>query len=264
LRLLPVKDATSAEVFRNLLEQSGKIQTLTASVFFDTTTSGDKSGELTQYRQTAGKIMVERPDHMRIHVQVEVILTNLAIMVADGKTYKVWIPLRNQYGEADVNAPLAAKKSLLNLRPKIFLDGLFVDIRPYLNKNPNMRYFPEEAVVGTHRYYVYTFFDITSEAPEARVLEKIWVDRTDLQIWRKQLFGKDGSIETDVEYENYQPVSGVSMPQAITIQRPMEEFKVKMTLQMGSVKLNEKLDPALWDLPRPEGAQLLELTQAGK
>src|SRR6266487_2047909 len=38
LRLLPVKDATSAEVFRDLLEQSGKIQTLTASVFFDTTT----------------------------------------------------------------------------------------------------------------------------------------------------------------------------------------------------------------------------------
>ena len=61
------------------------------------------------------------------------------------------------------------------------------------------------------------------------------------------------SIETDVEYENYQPVPGASMPQTLTIQRPMEEFKVKMTFQMGSVKLNEKLDPALWDLPRPEG-----------
>lgn len=264
LRLLPVKDATSVQVFRDLQEQSGKIQTLTASVYFDTTTSGDKAGELTQYHQTAGKVVVQRPDHMRIYVQVPLVLSNLAVMVADGIRYKVWIPFKNQFGEGDVNAPIAAKKSLLNLRPKVFLDGLFVDIRPYLNKSSNVRYFPEEAVLGTHRYFVYTFLDITSEAPEAQVLEKIWVDRTDLQIWKKQLFGKDGSLETDVEYQNYQPVSGVSVPQTLIIQRPMEEFTVKMTLQIGSVKLNEKIDPANWDLQRPEGSQILELTQAVK
>jgi outer membrane lipoprotein-sorting protein len=254
---LPSKVATRAELLQALQDKSSQIQTLQASVYLDLTQGSARSGVLDQYRQTNGVIVVDRPSNIRIQVQLPLVLNNLAIMVSDGMKYRLYIPFRNQFGEADVNAPIKANNSLSNLRPQVFLEGLFVDIRPYLNR-PNVRFGSEEQVQGIHSYYVITVNDNTADAPFEDVLEKIWIDRLDLQVGRKQVFGKNGTLETDVQYQNYQDVAGILFPQEIVIQRPLEGLTVKMTIQ--SLKLNEKVDPSVWDLPRPEGAETLDLT----
>src|SRR5437763_6434632 len=103
---------------------------------------------------------------------------------------------------------------MMKLRPKIILDGLFVDIRPYLTR-PNVRLFPEEQVQGIHSYYVFNIIDITAGAPEAELLEKVWIDRNDLQVSRKQVFADHGTLQTDVEYQNYQPIDRIPFPQIV-------------------------------------------------
>jgi outer membrane lipoprotein-sorting protein len=253
-RLLPAKNATRAELFQALETKSKQIETLKATVSLDLSRGGAKSGVLDEYRQTKGYVLVERPAHIRVQVQMPLVLTTVAVMVSDGKEYRVSVPPKNQFAVESVNAPISPNSSLSNLRPQIFLDGLFVDITPYAGKPALF----EEAVVGIHSYYVFSFIDVNGA--DAQILEKIWIDRSDLEVARKQVFGKDGRLETDVDYQEYHHENGIPVPKQIVIHRPVEDLTVKMTFQQTT--LNEKLDAKVFDLPRPEGSRLLQLSPA--
>ncbi len=250
-RLLPAQTATRSELLQALQEKSKQVETLKATVGIEFSRGGAKTGVLDEYRETKGYVFVERPSHIRVQVQMPVVLTTVAIMVSDGQQYRLSIPIKNQFAIEDVNAPISADSSLNNLRPQIFLDGLFVDITRYEKKQPLF----EEAVVGTHSYYVFSFFDNSDSEPQLQ--EKLWIDRSDMEVSRKQVFGKDGRLETDVDYQNYAGEGGMRYPKAIIIHRPLEDFTVKMTFQQTT--MNEKLDAKIFDLPRPEGSKLLQV-----
>lgn len=251
-RLLPAQTATRSELLQALQEKSKQLETLKATVGIEFSRGGAKSGVLDEYRETKGYVFVERPSHIRVQVQMPVVLTTVAIMVSDGQQYRLSIPIKNQFAIEDVNAPISPDSSLSNLRPQIFLDGLFVDITQYENKQPLF----EEAVVGTHSYYVFSFFDNSGSEPQLQ--EKLWIDRNDMmEVSRKQLFDKEGRLETDVDYQNYAGEGGQRYPKVIIIHRPIEDFTVKMTFQQTT--MNEKLDAKIFDLPRPEGSKLLQV-----
>jgi outer membrane lipoprotein-sorting protein len=255
-RLLPAKTAARSELLQGLQEKSNQIETLKATVALDLTRGGAKSGVLDEYRQTKGYVFVDRPNHIRIQVQMPLVLTTVAVMVSDGQQYRVSIPIRNKFAIEDVDAPVDPKNSLSSFRPQIFLDGLFMDVRPYLNK-PDVKSLIEEAVLGIHSYYVFSFFNVAG--PEAQLLEKIWIDRTDLQVARKQVFSRDGKLETDVDYQDYHHELNIPFPKTIVIHRPIEDITVKMTFQQTSV--NETLDQKVFDLPRPQGSELVQITK---
>jgi len=254
-RLLPAKTATRADLLQDLEKRSKEIETLKLT-FTVEYSSGAKSGVLDEYRETKGYLFVQRPDHIRVQVQMPIVLTTVAVMVSDGKEYRLSIPLKNLFAVEDVNAPMSQKSSFANLRPRIFLDGLFINVMPYLDK-PNIKSLVEEAIVGVHSYYVFSFVD--TNGPELRLLEKIWIDREELQVSRKQLFGADGKLEQDVDYVEYHHVEGIPYPKSIVIRRPVEDFTFKLNLQQTT--MNEKLDMKVFDLPRPEGSQLLQVTK---
>jgi outer membrane lipoprotein-sorting protein len=254
-RPLPAMTATRSELFQSLQEKSKQIKTLKAIVDLDLS-RGARSGVLDEYRQTRGNILVDRPAHIRIEVRLPIVLTTVAVMVSDGQEYRISIPIKNQFAIQDVDAPVNAKSSLSNLRPQIFLDGLFVDVSQYADR-PSVHNVFEEAVVGIHSYYVFSFFETQTAEPE--LLQKIWIDRTNLEVVRKQVFGKEGRLETDVDYENYRTGGDISFPGVVVIHRPIEDLTVKVTFQQST--LNDTLETKIFDLPRPEGSQLVQVTQ---
>jgi outer membrane lipoprotein-sorting protein len=253
-RMLPAQQASHADLFQALQEKSRQIQTLTGTVLLDLSKGDAKAGILDQYRQTKGYVVVDRPDHIK--VQVPILLTTIAVMVSDGQQYRVLFPIQHQFAIRNIDEPISPKSSFSDLRPQIFLDGLFVDVNRFVD-NTNVRPLFKEYVEGIHSYYIFGFVDVGNR--EAELLQEIWIDRTDLQVARKLIFGKDGRVETDVKYENYHASSGIPVPQVITIHRPAEDFTVKMTFQQTT--LNQKLGDGIFDLPQPQGSQLLEATQ---
>jgi outer membrane lipoprotein-sorting protein len=258
-RLLPAKSATKAELFQGLEEKSKEIQTLKANVTLDVSGGGSQSGVLTEYRQTSGYLFVERPHKIRIKVLAPLVLSTIADMVSDGRQYRLSIPIKNQWSEGDVNVRVNSKSPIANLRPQHFLDGLFVDITPYLN-NPQVKYSFNLQTENRHSYYVFTFMNVSGERPEVQTLEKLWIDRSEnLEITRKQIFGSDGNIETDVEYSNYQKEANVRFPQMVVIQRPVEDYTLKLAFQKTTI--NEKLPDSTFYLERPEGSELVQIAQ---
>jgi outer membrane lipoprotein-sorting protein len=250
-RLLPAQTATRSELLQALQDKSKQVESLKATVGIEFSRGGAKTGVLDEYRETKGYVFVERPSHIRVQVQMPVVLTTVAVMVSDGQQYRLSIPVKNQFAIEDVNAPISPNSALSNLRPQIFLDGLFVDITPYENKQTLF----EEAVVGTRSYYVFSFFDNSGSEPQ--LLQKLWIDRTDMEVSRKQIFGKDGRLETDVDYQDYVGDVGKKFPKVIVIHRPIEDFTVKMTFQQTT--MNEKLDAKIFELPRPQGSELVQV-----
>ena len=252
-RLLPAKTASREELLNQLQERSNSIQTLQGTIFLDLSGGGAKSGVLTEYHQTTAYLVVARPQQIRFKVVVPIVLSTIADMVSDGRQVRVSIPLKNQFVVGNANEPLGTKTALANLRPQHLMDGLFVDIRPY-TKNPHVKSSFEETVDGRRSYYVFSFIDFGDS--DAQLLEKIWFDRTDLQISRKQLFGKDGRVETEVTYSNYQTSGETSFPHTVVIQRPVEEYTLKMAFQKAT--LNQKLPGDAFDLEQPEGSDLVQ------
>ena len=254
-RLLPTKTATRSELVQELEARSNSIQTLQGTVSLDLSGGGAKSGVLTEYHQTTGYVVVDRPKQIRFKVVAPIVLSTIADMVSDGRQYRVSIPVKNQFFVGDVNAPANSKTTLVNLRPQHLLDGLFIDVRPYLN-NAQVKSVLEEAVQGRRSYYVFSFINIGGS--EAQLMEKLWIDRTDMQVSRKQVFAKEGRLETDVEYLDYQSEGAESFPQTVVIQRPLEEYTVKMTFLKAA--FNQKLADDTFNLERPDGSELVRLT----
>jgi len=254
-RLLPAKTATRGELVQDLEAKSNSIQTLQGTVSLDLSGGGAKSGVLTEYHQTTGYVVVDRPKQIRFKVVAPIVLSTIVDMVSDGRQYRVSIPVKNHVFVGDVNAPANSKTALVNLRPQHLLDGLFIDVRPYLN-NAQVKSVLEEAVQGRRSYYVFSFINIGGS--EAQLMEKLWIDRTDMQVSRKQVFAKEGRLETDVEYLDYRSEGAESFPQTVVIQRPLEEYTVKMTFLKAA--FNQKLADDTFNLERPDGSELVRLT----
>ena len=95
---------------------------------------------------------------------------------------------------------------------------------------------------------------------DARIAEELWIDRTDLEVARKIVYGKDGKVESNIEFLDYRLVGGVTFPGVINLQRPMEHYALKMTFQKTT--LNEQLPETAFLLERPSGARVIELGPA--
>ena len=253
-RLLPAQTASRADLLQMLERQSNQIQTLQGTLALDASGGGMKTGVLTEYRQTKGFLLVERPSHIRFKVQAPLALATVFDMVSDGRQYRVSIPVKNKFIIADTRAPTNDKNPLLNLRPQHIVSALFVDIGGYLS-NPQVRSALEETTEGRRRFYVFSFINIASR--DAELAEKLWIDRSNLQVARKQMFGSDGKVETDVEYSEYASQGDIPFPQIILIQRPMEDYSLKMTFQKTTV--NEQLAVESFNLERPAGSELVQL-----
>src|SRR5215471_9361477 len=167
-QLLPAHSSSRSELLESLEERSKAISSLTAKVLLDVSSGRNKSDVLTEYRETQGILIVDRPNQVRIRVLAPVVSTTVVDMVSDGTQYRVSIPITNKFLIGDANAPPTSKNTLLNLRPQHILDALFVDVRAYAT-NPHVATFLEEAISGRIPYYVGQFRE--ADGKESRLLE---------------------------------------------------------------------------------------------
>ena len=255
-RLLPAQTLDRSALIERLDEQSRAVQRMTATVTLDASGGALKTGVLTEYRQTRGILVVNRPSNIRLRVQAPLALATVADMVSDGHEYRVSIPIRNKFIVGDPSAPPTSDNLLSNLRPNHLMEGMFINTVAHKD-NPAIRITLEEMTVGQRRFYIVGFINIAPE--NAQLVEKIWVDRADLEIVRKQIFSTDGKLETDVEYLQYEKMGDIRFPQVINIQRPVEDYALRMTFEPERTTFNAELSADAFRLDAPSGAELVQL-----
>ena len=268
------------------VQQFTSIQALRASrvlIQFIDVESKDK------YRTADAILAVQRPDKIRLVVQVPVTGTRIAEMVSESNHFKVAIYLDTakrfltgtnnaDYSHWKTRLGEKQQSALVNARPFHFTDALMMG--PLRLKDPGYAYSLEEALVEEtdtrpnakknarvlRSFYVVSEVALNKpgEGGAARTLRRFWFDRTNgLLFTRQQLFDEKGSMSTEVHYSTYQKLSEDNpqlWPTVVLVSRPYDNYAARLTFASGRVDVNpDDLSPNAFVLENKENLPVTDL-----
>jgi outer membrane lipoprotein-sorting protein len=262
-RLLPAQTRSFSEILKILTERSQAVKSLRAvRVVFQPSAGGRKKNEVTEVRDIDGYMLVNRPGDIHIHLNAPFLKTTLADMVSDGREYKVWSPLNNNFYIGKADEPIQLGKVDLQLPPpKDIASALFVDISPYLDNPGKYKLVQTETVRGQRSYYVMTVVDVEDSSIQAHALEEIWIDRTNMEIARQMMYGKEGVLLTDTDFSGYASSGESLFPKVVQIHRPVED--VNLTIKFERAESNVDLPAEYFQLLQPDGSELVHMSGPG-
>jgi len=225
---------------------------MTATVDLEPTTGSIYSGVIKEYHDVRGFILIQSPAMIRMQGQAPVVRTDIFDMVSTGEEFRLYIPPVQKFivGKTAFSRP--SKNSLENLRPQHILEALLV---PELDEN-HEKWLLEESQEGGHRYYVVLIVE-AAKGGELRLKRRAWFDRADLQLARMQFYEAQGLYVEDVRYSEYQDFQGVNYPSHIELVRPIEDYRVAITILKAT--FNQPIDPEKFVLKQPPDTQTINL-----
>jgi hypothetical protein len=251
----PPREATLAELVRQLNDQSAAVRTLTVTADLEPTTGSIYSGVIREYADVKSFILVQSPSLIRMQGQVPVIGAQIFDMASNQEEFRLYIPLKQKFIVGKTTFRKPAKNSLENLRPQHILEALLFPAIDGSREKPIM----EERAEGGARYYVLTV--VEPEADGSLALRRnVWFDRSNLELVRVQFYLPQGTCVEDVRYADYQNFQGVRYPAWIQLVRPIEDYR--LTIRIAKATFNQPIGPEKFELTKPEGAQLVELHAA--
>jgi len=248
----PARQASLAELVTELNALSQSVQTLTMTVDLEPTAGSVYSGVIKEYHDVRGFILAERPAMIRVLGQAPVVRTDIFDMVSNGEEFRLYIPPLDKFVVGKTAFRRPAKNSLENLRPQHILEALLI---PSLDPATE-KWMLEEAQEAGGRYYVVDIMEPV-EGGEYRLKRKAWFDRADLQLARMQYYESEGVYVEDVRYADYQDFQGITYPTHIEVSRPIEDYRLAITIQKAT--FNQPIDADKFILTQPPGTQLVQL-----
>ena len=264
VRAQNIQSAAPEQLIARIDEDAEKVQTLNATVDIIASVGGATKGKVTEYQEIRGYILARKPAMLHMIGLFPIVRNRAFDMVSDGQTFKLWIPTKNKFiiGSNEVNKP--SKQPLENLRPQHIYNSLLLqpvdpqDEIAVVENSSETVLNPKKNIATEYPDYV---VDIIHHGAKGWFLSrKIYFSRVDLQPHRQLVYDLNGYVATDVKYEDFRDVQGVSFPYHITIWRPQEEYSV--TLGIVTIKLNEPLTNEQFALAQPPGAQVVSLDSA--
>ncbi len=255
LPLAPMKTASLSQLVDIFNRETNAISTMDAKVDLVASTGGARSGTITQYRDIIAFLLVRKPADIRLVGQFSLIGT-LFDMASDGTTFQLNLPTKGQFIIGHNNViPARVKNPLEKLRPQVILQALLI--------NPIG---PDETVAAMNdnadTSAEYTMLVLRPDGKGmVHLVRKITFSRYDLLPRRQVIYNDQGFIATRASYGEYSLVQGVEIPGQIVIERPQEEYSLRLTVQ--KMTLNRPLGTEKFHLDRPPNAKLIQLSRNG-
>ena len=257
-----LQTATKQELVDRINQQTSQIKTLNTTVEIATSVGGEKKGKVTDYEEVLGYILVRKPDMLRMIGLFPIVRNKAFDMVSDGTRFKLSIPARNKFyvGSAEVTKPAA--NPLENLRPQVIYNALFL---PEIDKDEiAVLENDTEAVVDAKTKklvqqpdYAIDIIRRSDSGSGWYLYRKIIFERVNLVPHRQIIYDTEGVIATQVTYQVYRDYNGVSFPTVIEIERPQEEYSIRLTV--NKLVPNEPIRDDQFALQQPPGSQLVDL-----
>lgn len=258
-----LQTASKQELIDRINTENAKIKTLNATVNIATSVGGEKKGKVTEFEEIRGFILVRKPDMLRMIGLFPIVRNKAFDMVTDGTEFKLSIPAKSKFyvGHNDVVRP--GGNPLENLRPQIIYSALLLpEIDPatdiaVLENSTEIIYDTKNKKNLEQPDYV---IDIIHHSGNDWYLSrKVVFDRTNLVPHHQIIYDQQGKITTEATYQVYQDYNGASFPNVIEINRPQEEYSIRLTVE--KLVINEPLRDDQFALQQPPGSQLIDLDQ---
>jgi len=224
-------------------------------VIYQLTGGSINTGEISNYRETEGFILVRKPGNIRlIGLAFKVKVFD---MVSDGKAFRIHVPPKNKFILGRNDQDIKGRKDVpINLRPQ----HIFQVLAPeplHLEKGRDLVML-EEDQEGKRKYYIISLLSQVTEGV-GTLRRKVWIDRFDLSFTRQRIF-ENGRIVSDVSYGEPKDFEGGNYPSVIDFRRPLEAYSLR--LRINKATLNEPLRDEQFDLEQPVGTELVDLGKA--
>jgi len=258
-----LQTATKQELIALINQQAMGLKTLNATVNIDTSVGGEKKGKVTDFQEIRGYILVRKPDMLRMIGLFPLVRNTAFDMVSDGNRFKLSIPAKSKFyvGSAEVAHP--SSNPLENLRPQVIYNALLL---PQIGGNDEIAVLENdtETVVDLKikkpaEQPDYVINIIQRAGNDWYIARKIIFERVKLTPHRQIIFNPKGEVVTQATYQVYKDVNGVSFPYVIEIERPQEEYTIRLTVE--KLIINEPLRDDQFALQQPPGSQLVNLDE---
>jgi hypothetical protein len=253
-----LQSATKSDLIARYDQQAEAATSLNATVTITFTAGSAYTGVIKQYHEIKGFILAQKPSSIRVIGQAPVVGTNIFDMESDGETFRIFIPSQNTFLTGPANLERPSAKPIENLRPQHLTGAIFWDAIPV--QSPVLL---EEASEAASQYYVLTVIRRVdrsgADAADAdwEIAQKVWFDRADLSVARRQTYDPGGRLASDVRYSGWDTFGAVRYPRQIALTRPGNDYK----LQIGIIKaaFNETITTDRFVLRQPPGTELVNV-----
>ncbi len=237
-----------------------------------------------RWRDAEAILVLQRPDKIRLVVQIPVTHSRMAEMVSEANQFKVAIyqgapsfligTNDADYSRWREKLGKERQSALANARPFHFTQTLLM--QPLHLGEAGHIYGLEEQLLeetvaaadGKKAVKVLQSYYVVSELlgkPEgtARVQRRFWFGRSgQVSLARQQLFDERGNLATEVYYSNYQKLNAERpelWPSVILVSRPHDGYAARFTFGGESFEVNPELPPTAFTLENKENLPLTDL-----
>jgi outer membrane lipoprotein-sorting protein len=257
-----VMNADAVQLVEAVNKRYEQVNSLTATVDFAVTKGGAHTGKQTDYTSIHGFVLFRKPDMLRVIGQVPIVRTTAFNLASNGSTFTLVIPHYNRAIQGSTSVTTKSADPMENMRPQFFLDaieihGIAADRIVALTTSSTTK-----LDLKTKQLIETPLYDLTvlnpgraNPAPGLPQVDKptrvIHFSRIDLMPTGQDVYNSEGAPETKVSYGPYQDFGGVSFPSTITIDRPLEEYRI--TLNVEKVVFNIPLTDEQFQPTIPKG-----------
>jgi outer membrane lipoprotein-sorting protein len=253
-----LQTATKPQLIARYNQQAEAVTSLNVTVTMTLTAGSAYTGVIKRYHEVKGFILAQKPSSIRVIGQAPVVGTNIFDMVSDGETFSISIPSQNKFLTGPANLERPSAKPIENLRPQHLTGAIFWARIP--EKSPVLM---EEASEAASRYYILTVVRRAersgADAADAdwEISQKVWFDRADLSVARRQTYEPGGKPASDVSYSGWDTFGAVRYPRQIALTRPGNDYKLQIGITKAS--FNETISADRFILRQPPGAELVNV-----
>jgi len=253
-----LQTATKSDLITRYDQQADTVTSLNATVTMTLTAGSAYTGVIKQYHEVKGFILAQKPSTIRLIGQAPVVGTNIFDMESDGDTFRIFIPSQNKFLTGPANLERPSAKPIENLRPQHLTGAIFWD--GIGSQSPVLL---EEVSDAGSQYYVLTVIrrldKSGSNAADAdwEIAMKVWFDRADLSVARRQVYESGGKLASDIRYSGWDTFGAVRYPRQIALARPGNDYKLQIGISKAA--FNETISADRFLLRQPPGAELVKV-----
>lgn len=210
-------------------------------------------------------IMMRKPEMLRVYARVPVIGTRMFDMASDGKNFTLYVPSEKVAYEGPNTLTKKSENNIENMRPRFFFDALVV--RGLSPEDFYALTADVETIEARDRKHLLSVpeyvLSVTRHNPASHrqtPLRVITFHRDDLLPYQQDFYDGNGNLETVVSYSQYANFGERKYPSAIEIWRPLEEYRVLLTVQrVQENPENPKLTDDQFRFTLPEDTRIQKL-----
>lgn len=233
------KNLSLQQIRDTLISNSSKLTTFRANVEM-TLTMPDAKGPI----RCTGLLLYQSPKSLRAIGSK--FATTLFDMSSDGNQFLLHIPLENTVYTGTSNTFHRIETLGINIFPAD-MASLFNYREILEGKKPTLETWPA--------YWLIHMLEVDKE--DVNLKGNLLIDRVNAEVFRCELFNSDGSVRLQAVFTDYITLNSCRIPQRIDVRWPAHNTTLSITF--SNITVNGALDPKLFTLSVPKGAQIITL-----